>query len=377
MTSLLKEVYRCTHCAPLGLPFVDCMDAGRWFRFPPTIGAPGPAQLLFVGINPRVSDSNRHLHTALMHDFSTFHELAGNRFRNSDYIGANGLEGHYSMHVWIANRLFPERTFASVAAVTELFFCASESSTGLPVERSPCADKYFGRVLAAVSPKVVFAVGRRVESYMTRRFPRAGRYLFATWGDTGKALIVPVTHPNSWGEKQSKLTAAAETARAYLLRGDVPPSPGGRPMLPPPELPRMEMPYRRKFERLTNEQGGRECTVAIEGDNLARRVDDSHVADVRRDWTGNDDSARNHHSVVLLSESPLRLRLSWKRGRTGKAQFIGVFDLNLPGLLAAHHVRLEPGETNAIRLRFYHGTDEVIYIQVNSQSPGLPIGRMP
>src|SRR5438105_4479422 len=69
--TLIEEVYRCMHCAHLRLPFVACDDAGRAFRFPPTIGAMGTAPLLFVGINPRVSDSNRHLHDTLMHNYPT------------------------------------------------------------------------------------------------------------------------------------------------------------------------------------------------------------------------------------------------------------------------------------------------------------------
>lgn len=93
MTNLVEEVHRCMHCVPLALPFTPCDSAGRSFRFAPTIGAVGMAPLLFVGINPRVSDSNRDLHLALMRDISTFRELAGNRFRDRDYIGPQGLGG--------------------------------------------------------------------------------------------------------------------------------------------------------------------------------------------------------------------------------------------------------------------------------------------
>ena len=47
--------------------------------------------------------------------------------------------------------------------------------------------------------------------------------------------------------------------------------------------------------------------------HLARRVQNSEVSEIRRDWTGNDESSRNHHDKVDLSESPLRVGLSWKR----------------------------------------------------------------
>ena len=67
---------------------------------------------------------------------------------------------------------------------------------------------------------------------------------------------------------------------------------------------------------------------------LARRVDGSVVSGIQRDWTGNDESARNHHGVVYLNESPLRLRLSWKKSPNDSAKFIGVFRLDLRKLLA-------------------------------------------
>ena len=112
--------------------------------------------------------------------------------------------------------------------------------------------------------------------------------------------------------------------------------------------------------------------------HLVRRVDSAQVSDIQRDWTGNDESARNHNGVVYLKESPLRLRLSWKKSATDTAQFIGVFDLDLQQLLDAKYVRTEPNkDQGAIRLRFYHGPGDVIYIQTNLQGPALPVGKVP
>jgi hypothetical protein len=187
----------------------------------------GTAPLLFVGINPRVSNSNRHLHNALMCDPSTFLELAGNRFHGQHYIGPQGLEGHYSAHVRIARQLFPDQSFETIAAVTELFFCASESAKGLPAQRSPCATKYFERVLALIQPKVVFAVGSQVESYLVRRFGSVDSKTFVTWGQTARALMIVIPHPNQRGERLSKWQAAAESARAYLLADKSPGEPSG------------------------------------------------------------------------------------------------------------------------------------------------------
>jgi hypothetical protein len=111
--------------------------------------------------------------------------------------------------------------------------------------------------------------------------------------------------------------------------------------------------------------------------DLVRRVHNLDISGIRRDWTGNDESARNHHGRVDLSESPLRLRLSWKKSPKDSAHLIGVYDLDLRQLLSAGYVRVEPKTQNEIRLRFYHGRDGIIYIQVNSKESGLPIGRIP
>ncbi len=78
-----------------------------------------------------------------------------------------------------------------------------------------------------------------------------------------------------------------------------------------------------------------------------------------------------------MSESPLRLRLSWRKSKHDFAHLIGVFDLGLRNLLEAGYVRLEPRSEDEIRLRFYHDWDNMIYIQVNNKGPRLPVGRVP
>lgn len=221
--AFLKEVFHCRHCESLRIPFVVCQTAGRAFRFPPTIGAIENAPLLFVGINPRITDSNRYLHEDLMRDdSSSFQELARNRFHSHPYIGAQGhqqggthKERHYSVHVRITRQLFPSRPFESVAAVTELFFCSSVSSRGLPIQDSPCAAKYFERVLALIRPRVVFAVGRAVEDYLVKRYNSENGNTVVKWGNNNQARMIAIPHPNSRGEKISKWRWAAEIAQPY------------------------------------------------------------------------------------------------------------------------------------------------------------------
>jgi len=111
--------------------------------------------------------------------------------------------------------------------------------------------------------------------------------------------------------------------------------------------------------------------------HLVRRVPNEGASNIRRDWTGNDESERNHNGKVPLSESPLRLRLSWKKCPKDSARLVGIFDLDLKQLLRAGYIRYEPKSEDEVRLRFYHDWDNVVKIQVNSKEQGLPIGRVP
>lgn len=111
--------------------------------------------------------------------------------------------------------------------------------------------------------------------------------------------------------------------------------------------------------------------------HLVRRVPNEGASNIRRDWTGNDETARNYHNKLPLSESPLRLRLSWKKGPKDSARLVGIFDLDLKQLLKAGYIRYEPKSEDEVRLRFYHDWDNVVKIQVNSKEKGFPIGRVP
>ena len=75
--------------------------------------------------------------------------------------------------------------------------------------------------------------------------------------------------------------------------------------------------------------------------HLVQRVEGEGAEKYTRDWTGNDTSARNHHSIVYLIESPLTLRLSWKKSKKDTARVVGVFDLHLRELLDKEYVRIE------------------------------------
>lgn len=216
-TDLIAEVFSCSHCEGTRLPFVR-NAVGKFYRFPPIIGAIGQAPLLFVGINPRVSTSNRLLHDAIVNDRLRFEELARNRVGAHAYIGPNGLENHYSVHVMVADRLFPGRPFESIASVTELHFCASTSSAGLPYARSRCAAKYFASVLGTVKPTIVFAVGRHVVRTLKAMYPAASSEPTEVLYSTGRARVVTLPHPNAWEPRNDPIEAAILQAKEQLRR---------------------------------------------------------------------------------------------------------------------------------------------------------------
>lgn len=213
-TSLRKEVFACDRCAGLAFGFTRS-TAGPLHKFPPLIGAQGPAPLLFIGLNPRHSPGNAWLHDRVMSDEAEFEALANNRVAGRPYIAVDGSERHYRLHARIAAAAFPGRPFAEVATVTELFHCATEDAGSLPRSGSPCADRYLDRVIAITQPQVIVAVGKAVESHLRPRFgARDGPFRVVIGGV--HALVVPVPHPNARGEKSSRYEATAAEVVAAL-----------------------------------------------------------------------------------------------------------------------------------------------------------------
>jgi len=107
---------------------------------------------------------------------------------------------------------------------------------------------------------------------------------------------------------------------------------------------------------------------------LAERIPETRMPPKPLDWCGNDASARNHQQPVPFSEDPLYLRLHWRAERGAPRRFVGNFELKLVDLLREGYVR-EEGE-GLVRLRLFHGDNDLIYIQRGHAWPGLPIGRL-
>jgi uracil-DNA glycosylase len=215
---LLREVYACQSCNEAygferpgpGLPY---------FKFPPTIGAAGRNDLLFVGINPRRSGSNRELHSSLMANFGAFEALALNWNGPEPYITKYGAERHYGAHVEFVEGVFGSGAkFEEHAAVTELYFCATTNSEGLPKVGSQCADRYLERILMLVSPKVVICVGKQVWTYFGDRYRVIDARIQARFG-AGMAEVVTMPHPNdrlSKDERDRRMREAIKETRSVL-----------------------------------------------------------------------------------------------------------------------------------------------------------------
>lgn len=208
---LIRNAFCCSYCDCTDLPFVRS-ESGKFYRFPPIIGAVGQASLLFVGINPRVSDTNRSLHKTIVADYGAFVQLSQNRVDGRPYVGLRGLEKHYKLHAMVAEALFPFEPFESVACVTELHLCASGSSKGLPTDSSRCAHRFLRSTLEIVSPGVVFAVGKHAERTLENLFGELGR----VWWNSGTAPVITLPHPAAFGEKRKKTDAAIRSAKSYL-----------------------------------------------------------------------------------------------------------------------------------------------------------------
>jgi uracil-DNA glycosylase len=220
---LLSNVFKCQAC-PDGYGFKRPSSGRPYYKFPPTIGAEGRADLLFIGINPRL-DGNLPLYERIGRTLGTFGDLARNLERGEPYIHHDAEETHYRLQHGIVQRVYGfESKFEDHAAVTELFYCATmDTNAGLPESGSDCADEYLGDVLNKVQPKVIICLGERVLKYMQERFEAGDARVFRT--ATGGSLVICVPHPanqhlNEAG-RDLAIGAAVDVIRS-ALRGPLP-----------------------------------------------------------------------------------------------------------------------------------------------------------
>ncbi len=218
---LRQRVFECEACAGDGFGFSRISDRTPFAKFPPTIGSSHTAPLLFIGTNPRISTTNRDLYLEIMRDPEVFDSLAHDIWRGQSYVRFGEPGRHYDLHVAIADEAFPGHSFASVAAVTELFLCATLDGGLLPARGSKCADLHLDEVVRQVCPQVVVTVGAKARGYLTERRISTGAPFKAQIG--GRTVVVAsVPHPAAWGAKgwiQAYINWAAEVTRITINGG--------------------------------------------------------------------------------------------------------------------------------------------------------------
>jgi uracil-DNA glycosylase len=220
LQQLLRDAYTCNIC-PANCGFTPSPN-GTYFKFPPLIGKTSPADILFVGINPRRTDTNLDLHHHLMTVQPAFEALAFNKLHDHRYIDTSSNEPHYHDHLTILRGIYNvDRAFDSCAAVTELFLCATKDSKTLPDPGSPCADKFLPSVLEIVQPKVIIAVGSRVLRYF-RNQPgsRVSKVSLIVQFLARDFHVVKMPHPADTNltaaDRQSQLDTCIANARGLL-----------------------------------------------------------------------------------------------------------------------------------------------------------------
>jgi uracil-DNA glycosylase len=157
-----------------------------------------------------------------MRNKANFRGFSANQVRNRPYIAAIGQETHYRLHVEFVNEALGRNClFEQVAAVTEIFLCATNNPRKLPYPESLCADLYFAEVVRLTNPRVVVAVGARVVNYFKTRQHRykTGNQLLLKFGDRD-VPVAQIPHPAdpnlSEPEKLDQVLRMAGKARALL-----------------------------------------------------------------------------------------------------------------------------------------------------------------
>lgn len=93
-----------------------------------------------------------------------------------------------------------------------------------------------------------------------------------------------------------------------------------------------------------------------------------------RRWTLRVEHHGYYHNVVRVGESPLYLDLSWRMTKTTQVKRVGLFCLDLHGLLRHGFIRRERGTASGVRVRVVRAEDGQFYIQAREDGPRLRMG---
>ena len=111
-----------------------------------------------------------------------------------------------------------------------------------------------------------------------------------------------------------------------------------------------------------------------QSDELVRRVEVAPTGVKPRRFTLRDDNAQHYHRQMGIIESPVYVDLAWRANAKSQVYSLGLFRLDLRGLLSAGYIRLErPSWEDEVRVRFYRANNGMIYLQVKQGSPALAV----
>jgi hypothetical protein len=111
-----------------------------------------------------------------------------------------------------------------------------------------------------------------------------------------------------------------------------------------------------------------------QSDELVRRVEAAPVGVKPRKFTLRDDNAQHYHCQMRIIESPVYVQLAWRANAKSQVHSLGVFCLDLRGLLSAGYIRPERSNwEDEVRVRFYRASNGMINLQVKQGSPALSV----
>ena len=83
--------------------------------------------------------------------------------------------------------------------------------------------------------------------------------------------------------------------------------------------------------------------------------------------------SHHHCGKVRLSESPLYLHFGWRRIKGGLVRHVGIFRLDLHGLLRAGYIRHDKpdGHGASVWLKIFRADDGKFYVNTKAGQPAL------
>jgi hypothetical protein len=216
-------------------------------------------------------------------------------------------------------------------------------------------DAYVGQVIRTAGPSRIVCIGKGVASSLGARLfdlgipvtvvPQPNAHL----GSTQHVELFQQYYDIVWQTLQQQAPAGAEpTAHSPRLPASSETRPSNNPW---------------RKERLSQTRHLCEIVPTVpKGVNV-------------RSWTLREDNHAHFHGVVRVTESPLYLALSWRPNAIGRVRQVGLFKLDLCGLLQGGYIRHDPVDSAGpeLRLRTVRAVDGLFYIQARHNGPRIQL----